>query len=267
MEKDNLTPEPSETIDSDYELRLKTLAQDEVVQDVAEKTAQDGTAQDETELDEVTQAQIAEVEESVNMPFGKRLKAAFSRQYSGDYYRVDGDEVALRSKRGVHKLMLIAAFTLLIIALFAIPQRPFAELSQNHKSIAYTYIWAQIIVMIITLYTIILSFTRYKIQNRIVKENAPHAGFKSRTFFMYEVLCVLYALEVVGQIVLTALFYDANALYATLLLAAACAIMIAARIFSHSILKNSVLCDAEGNELSQTSDENDFSQTSDDKTA
>lgn len=222
---------------------------------------------EETQIEDTIKEQIQEVEDSVNMPLGKRLKAAFSRQYSGDYYRVNGDEATLRTKRGIHKLMLIAGLALLIVALFAIRQRPFTELSTNHPSIAYTYIWAQIIVMLITLYTVILAFTRYKIQNKIVKENAPHSGFKSRTFFMYEVLCVLYSLEVIAQIVLTALFYDTNALYASLILAASAAAIITARFYSHSTLKNATLCDPDGNELPLTPDAAKQNAPSEDKKA
>lgn len=217
--------------------------------DGAENETEPSNNGDETQLDDATKEQIQEVEDSINLPFGKRLKAAFSRQYSGEYYRVDGDESTLKTKRGIHKLMLVAGLALLVVALFAIRQRPFTELSTNHPSIAYTYIWAQIIVMLITLYTIILAFTRYKIQNKIVKENSPHSGFESRTFFMYEVLCVLYTLEVIAQIILTALFYDTNALYATLILTASAAVIITARFYSHSVLKNATLCDPDGNEI------------------
>lgn len=165
------------------------------------------------------------------------------QRYSGAYYYIDADAKKLAETSFIRSTLTVIAFMLQIVVLL-LPQGGLKYVTDNIPSYAYAYMWLVFVMIAISVWLIIMNLTRYKIGNRIPKENAPRNGFARRAFFGAELYIGVNALMVVLEISFVCIHYDGYGLAAVFVCAAATAAAVCARQFTHIALKNAELIPA-----------------------
>lgn len=170
---------------------------------------------------------------------------------SGAYYYIQSDEYELAKKSFTRTLLTVIAFMLQLVALL-MPQGCFEYISTNISSFAYVYVWTVFVMIGISVYVIIMNFTRYKIVKRIPKERAPKNGFKKRTFFGTELYMAVIALMLVLEISFVCIHFDGWGLTAIFVCALSLAAAVFARQLSWLTLRDATLIPSDDTEQSDT---------------
>lgn len=163
---------------------------------------------------------------------------------SGAYYYVEGDEKTLAERSFIRSTLTVIALMLQIVILM-LPQNGMAYVLDHSPSYAYVYAMFTIIVTGgVSIWLMVMNFTRYKIVKRIPVEYAPKKGFSRRAFFGAELYMAVNAVMFVFELSFICCEYNGAELACLFMSAAALAASVAARQVTHLTLKNAQLVKA-----------------------
>lgn len=163
-----------------------------------------------------------------NDPPDDKKTAKRKNKFSGDYYYIDTDRETLAKNSFIRTLLTVIALMLQIVVLL-LPQGGLEYITENIPSYAYIYMWSVFVMLAVSIYNIIMNFTRYKFDKRIPKERAPRRGFKNRTFLGTELFMAVNAFMLAVEISFVCISYDGVGLAAVFVCAAALAASVLAR--------------------------------------
>lgn len=187
--------------------------------------------------------------QAVETPPAVKPPAKSKKKFSGDYYYVDADRETLSKSSFIRTLLTVIALMLQIVVLL-LPQGGLEYITKNFPSYAYVYMWAVFVMLAVSVYVLIMNFTRYKLVKRIPKERAPSRGFKNRTFFGTELFMAINALILAIEISFVCISYDGVGLAAVFICAAALAASVLARQTALYALRSAELIRASESEQS-----------------
>lgn len=170
----------------------------------------------------------------------KTRKKRSKKKYSGAYYYVAASEQELAKKSFIRTILTVVGL-FLQSAVLLLEQGGTKYVLERYPSYAYVYVWLVFVALGVTVYIIIMNFTRYKLAKRIPIERAPKSGFKRRAFLGHEIYMAVYAALLAVEISFVCLSYDGMGLLAVFMCAAALAAAVAARQITHLTLKNAEL--------------------------
>lgn len=174
----------------------------------------------------------------------KKQKKPKKPKFSGSYYYVGKSAEELAKSSFFRTVLSVAGLLVQAVTLLFVPQGGVKYVTENIASYAYTYMWLVFVMLAVTVYIIIMQFTRYKLDKRIPVERAPKNGFKRRAFLGHEIYMGIYALLLAVEISFVCISYDIYGLIAVFLCAVALAAAVGARQITHLTLKDAELIEA-----------------------
>lgn len=168
---------------------------------------------------------------------------ATGKKLSGAYYYVATDESELAKSSFTRTMLTVIAFLLQVVILL-LPQGGLEYITRNIASYAYVYMWIVFVMLAVSVYVVIMYYTRSKLAKRIPVERAPKRGFKKQTFFCTELYMAVNALMLAVEISFSCIRYDGYGLVAVFLAALALAAAVGARQVAFLTLRDAELIPA-----------------------
>ncbi len=193
-------------------------------------------------MNENEQPSVAD--ENANTQTENIRKKPKKQKFSGAYYYVAASVEKLAEKSFIRTVVTVIGLILQITVLLFLPQGGLKYVTETIPSYAYAYVWIVFVMLAVSIYIIIMNFTRYKFVKRIPVERAPKKGFTHRAFFGHELYVAMYAVILAVEISFVCIHYDVYGLIAVFICAAALAAAVAARQITHLTLKDAELINA-----------------------
>lgn len=171
-------------------------------------------------------------------------------ELSGAYWYSSREDAELIKNSQIRSLIHVIAFMLQIVPL-ALSQEWMPYVTYHIPALAYTYVWAVILTLIISLYVIIMDCVRNKIKKRIPVEKAPKNGFTKRAFFTAELDIAVNALIFVFELIFLCILFGGFGLFGLFLTAAATGLSVWARQIEHLTLRDAELIPAPDEDIKQ----------------
>ncbi len=149
-------------------------------------------------------------------------------RFSGAYWYVPASNEDIAKNATIRTLLVVIAVMLQVVVLL-LPQGGLEYVTLNIPSYAFIYMWSIFVILGVTVYTLIMNFTRNKLRKRIPVEYAPRSGFARRSFLSNEIFMAINALILIFELSFVCISYDGWGLVALFVSAAALAASVAAR--------------------------------------
>ena len=159
---------------------------------------------------------------------------------SGAYWYTVKEDAELIKNSQIRSLVHVIALMLQLVIL-ALPQVGLEYVTIFIPSYAFVYMWAVFIMIGVSIYVIIMDFTRNKLKKRIPVERAPKNGFKRRAFLTAELFIAVHALIFVLEFSFMCISFDGVGLLGMFLALAATGMAVWARIIEWRTLKDAEL--------------------------
>ncbi len=185
-------------------------------------------------------------------------------KFSGAYWYCSTDDTELAKQSFIRTLLTVIAFLLQVVVLL-LPQGGLEYTTKNIPSFAYVYMWVVFVMLGISIYVIVMNFTRYKLVKRIPVERAPKKGFKRRSFFGAELFVVINAVLFVFELAFVCLSFDGVGLVGMFITLAATAAAVWARQVTVLTLRDAELVPAPEENKDDGEENPDAESPTDDK--